>query len=163
MFSLLLKDALLSLGKKVSLKIGYIYSDIGIMTNEENVMKNCDIVFYIVDTFPLKRRIENKKKVQLGSFAFEWFGKYKYDEETKLVAKMGETASVSNKIVWYGNTTTNPIRQLFYSIAKEYPDTFHVVNVDNRVSDIWDNPEFLSVPEQVKMAKYHIWKIYVKV
>jgi len=59
-FLLLLKDALLSFGKKVSLKIGYIYSDIGIMTNEEKVMKNCDIVFYIVDTFPLKRRIENK-------------------------------------------------------------------------------------------------------
>ena len=69
---------------------------------------------------------------------------------------MGETASTSNKIVWYGNIQTNPIRQLFYSIAKEDPDTFHVVYVDKFDSDIWDNPKFVSVPEQVKMAKYLI-------
>jgi hypothetical protein len=156
LFSLLLKDALLSIGKKVSLKIGYDYSDIGIMSCEEIVMKDCDIVFHIVDTYPSKRRIENKKRVQLGSFAFEWFGKYRYAEETKFVEKMGETASTSNKIVWYGNIQTNPIRQFFYSIAKQYPDTFHVVNVDKFDSDIWDNPKFVSVPEQVKFAKYLI-------
>jgi len=155
-FSLLLRDAISSLGRSVSLKIGYIYSDIGIMKNEETVMNFCDIVFYVVDTYPLKRSNVNKKYVQMGSFDFEWFGENRYDEETKLVAKMGETPSTTNKIVWYGNIQTNPIRQLFYSIAEKYPDTFHVVNVDKIVSDIWHNPKFLSVLEQVKMAKYLI-------
>lgn len=156
-FSLLLKDALLYINKHISsLKIGYIYSDIGTM-KDYDILNDCDIIFNIVNTYPTKRKTTYTNIVQLGSFGFQCFGQDEYERETQIMLEVGKTTPTHKKIVWYGNINTNPIRILFYSIAKANSDLFHVVNVDkSSSSDIWDNPNFKSMPEQAQIGQFLI-------
>tara|TARA_Y100000389_G_C17411550_1_gene491222 strand:+ start:6 stop:917 length:912 start_codon:yes stop_codon:yes gene_type:complete len=157
-FSLLLRDALTSIQQDIlNLKIGYICNDLGeVHEDVEKLMNRCDIIFVPVNTFPTKRKSLNKKIVQLGSFGFQQFGKDEYEKETDLILEFGKTPALYKKICWYGNINTNPIRSQFYSIAKNNPNIFHVVDVNKQKSDIWENPKFISMPEQVKLGHFLI-------
>ena len=157
-FSLLLQDAISGIQQNIlNLKIGYIHNDLGeVHKDVEKLMRICDITFVPVNTFPTKRKLLHKNIVQLGSFGFQQFGKDEYQKETELMLEIGKTPALYNKIVWYGNITTNPIRSQFYSIAKNNPKIFHVIDVNKQKSDIWENPNFLSMPEQAKLGHFLI-------
>ena len=80
-FSLILKDVISSIQQQHALnfKIGYVFNDLGKFNEQdEKFMSTCDIILNPVNTFPTKRKSQNPKIIQLGSFVFQHFGKDEY-------------------------------------------------------------------------------------